>query len=125
MLIPEMHPGKDEPLEPALRDIESIQSLDTASLALRWALERMRALEKRAEELASDAKTAEAARAKTSAELEAAQGLLSRRLNDALGRERYYSKIEEYLNLRLEGGIDPDAPAQREARLAGRGGAGP
>ncbi|OGR95894.1 MAG: hypothetical protein A2V88_16570 [Elusimicrobia bacterium RBG_16_66_12] len=115
-----MPQDKDAALEPALRDIESIQSLDTARLALRWALERMRALEKRAEELASDAKTAEAARAKTSAELEAAQELLSRRLNEALERERYYSKIEEYLNLRLEGGIDPAALAKREARLEER-----
>ena len=40
--------GTDPALEPALRDIDSIQNLDTARLALRWALERMRALEKRA-----------------------------------------------------------------------------
>lgn len=115
-----MHKDKDDALEPALRDIESIQSLDTARLALRWALERMRTLEKHAEELSADAKTAEAARAKTAAELEAAQELLTRRVSEALERERYYSKIEEYLNLKLEGGIDPAALAKREARLEER-----
>lgn len=115
-----MHSGKDEPLEPALQDIESIQSLDTARLALRWALERMRTLEKRAEDLASDAKRAEDARAKTSSELEAAQELLSRRVSEAIERERYYSKIEEYLTLKLEGGFDPAALAQRAARVEER-----
>ncbi|HAZ08439.1 MAG TPA: hypothetical protein DCZ01_07965 [Elusimicrobia bacterium] len=112
-----MHPGKDEPLEPALRDIESIQSLDTARLALRWALERMRTLEKRAEELSTEAKRSEDARAKTSAELEAAQELLTRRVNESLERERYYSKIEEYLSLKLEGGLDPAVLAERAARI--------
>lgn len=115
-----MAPERDEALEPALRDIESIQSLDTARLALRWALERMRALEKHAEELSADAKTAEAARAKVASELEGAQELLGRRLNESLERERYYSKIEEYLSLKLEGGIDPSALAKREARLEAR-----
>jgi len=115
-----MAKDKDEALEPALRDIESIQSLDTARLALRWALERMRTLEKHAEELAEDSKTGEAARVKISSDLEAAQELLSRRLNESLERERYYSKIEEYLSLKLEGGIDPAALAKREARLEER-----
>lgn len=115
-----MPPGEYEPLEPALRDIESIQSLDTARLALRWALERMRTLEKRAEELSSEAKRSEDARAKTSSELEAARELLSRRVEESLERERYYSKIEEYLSLKLEGGLDPAALAEREARIGER-----
>ncbi|MEK7383203.1 MAG: hypothetical protein AAB262_07940 [Elusimicrobiota bacterium] len=115
-----MPQDKDEALEPALRDIESIQSLDTARLALRWALERMRTLEKHAEEATADSKRVENARTKIASELESAQELLTRRLNEALERERYYSKIEEYLNLKLEGGIEPAALAKREARIEER-----
>ena len=43
--------GSDPALEPALKDVDSIQNIDTARLALRWALERMRALEKRVQEV--------------------------------------------------------------------------
>jgi hypothetical protein len=113
-------PQRDQALEPALRDIESIQSLDTARLALRWALERMRALERRAADLEAGAKTAETARAKTAEELDAARALLSRRAAEAAERERYYAKVEEYLSLRLGGGLDAAALAAREARLEAR-----
>ena len=44
-------PDRNPALEPALRDVDNIQNLDTARMALRWALERMRALEKRADEM--------------------------------------------------------------------------
>src|ERR1700735_2950794 len=90
---------KDPALEPALRDVDSIQNLDTARLALRWALERMRALEKRVSEVESAAKLSDDARARAASELEGARDLLTRRSNEALERERYYAKIEEYLNL--------------------------
>jgi hypothetical protein len=89
---------KDAALEPALRDVESIQSLDTARLALRWALERMRALENRIGAAESAEKQSEDARLKAASELDAAHELLTRRTNEALERERYYAKIEEYLN---------------------------
>ena len=115
-----MHQNKDDALEPALRDIESIQSLDTARLALRWALERMRTLEKHAEELAAETKQAESARVKVASDLESARELLTRRVNEAVERERYYAKIEEYLDLKLEGGLDPAELAKREARLEER-----
>ncbi len=107
----------DPALEPALKDVESIQSLDTARMALRWALERMRALERRIDDVEGDAKKAAAAAARSAAELDAARELLSRRAAEAAERERYYAKIEEYLNLKLTGGLDPAALAQREARL--------
>ncbi len=111
---------RDQGLEPALRDVESIQSLDTARLALRWALERMRALERRVDESEAQAKRSEAARVKSAAEAEGARDLLTRRAGEAAERERYYAKIEEYLNLRLAGGLDAVALAQREARLEER-----
>jgi len=115
-----MNPEPDAALQSSLRDVDSIQNIDAARMTLRWALERMRVLEKRAEELAGDAARAEKARAKTSSELEAAQELLSRRVNEALERERYYAKIEEYLSLKLEGALDAACLAKREARVEAR-----
>lgn len=111
---------KDPALEPALRDVDSIQNLDTARLALRWALERMRALEKRVDEVEAAAKRSEDARAAAASELDAARDLLTRRAGEAAERERYYAKIEEYLNLKLAGGLEPAAMAQREARIDAR-----
>ncbi|MBI3565914.1 MAG: hypothetical protein HY079_12005 [Elusimicrobia bacterium] len=111
---------KDPSLEPALKDVENIQSLDTARMALRWALERMRALERRVEEVERDAKTAGDASARAAAELEAARDLLTRRASEAAERERYYAKVEEYLTLKVAGGLSPAALAQREARLEAR-----
>ena len=112
--------GSDPVLEPALRDVDSIQNLDTARLALRWALERMRALEKRADELETAARLSDGARAKAASELDGTRDLLTRRSNESLERERYYAKIEEYLNLKLEGGLDAAALAAREVRIDAR-----
>ena len=111
---------KDPALESALRDVDSVQNLDTARMALRWALERMRALEKRVQEVESAAKAADDGRARAAAELDGARDLLTRRANEALERERYYAKVEEYLNLKLEGGLNPATMAQREARIDAR-----
>jgi hypothetical protein len=111
---------KDPALEPALRDVDSIQNLDTARLALRWALERMRALEKRVSEVETAAKLSDDARARAAAELDGARDLLTRRASEGLERERYYAKIEEYLNLKLEGGLDAATLAKRETRIDAR-----
>ncbi len=111
---------QDAALEPALRDVDAIQNLDTARLALRWALERMRALEKHSSELEAAAKLSADARAKAAAELDGTRDLLTRRANESLERERYYAKIEEYLNLKLEGGLDAVALAKREVRIDAR-----
>ncbi len=108
---------KDAALEPALRDVDNIQNLDTARMALRWALERMRALEKRIEEVETASKAARDASAKSAAELDAARDLLTRRAGEAAERERYYAKIEEYLTLKLSGGLDAPALAKRETRI--------
>ena len=111
---------KDPALEPALRDVDSIQNLDTARLALRWALERMRALEKRVSEVEAASKLSDDARARAASELDGARDLLTRRASEGLERERYYAKIEEYLNLKLEGGLDASALAKRETRVDAR-----
>ena len=120
MLTPMSPKEKDSALEPALRDVDSIQNLDTARLALRWALERMRALEKRVDEVEAAAKRSEDARAAAASELDAARDLLTRRAGEAAERETYYAKIEEYLSLKLAGGMEPAAMAKREARIDAR-----
>ena len=101
-----------------MRDIEAIQSLDTARLALRWALERLRALERETRDAQEAGRRAEAAAAKTATELAAARDLLARRTNEALERERYGAKLEEYLSLKLAGQLDPGALVRREAALS-------
>jgi hypothetical protein len=111
---------EDRALEPALRDIESIQSLDTARLALRWALERLRALERRVQDGDETVRRAEAAAARGAAELAAAKDLLARRGGESLERERYYGKLEEYLNLKLAGALDAGLLARREAAVEQR-----
>ena len=111
---------EDPALEPALRDVDSIQNIDTARLALRWALERLRALERRAQDAEEASRRAEAAAARSGAELAAAKDLLTRRASESLERERYYGKLEEYLNLKLGGEFDAGALARREAAVARR-----
>lgn len=111
---------KNPALEPALRDVDNIQNLDTARLALRWALERMRSLEHRVDEADADARGSAAAAAKAASDLEAARDLLTRRTAEAVERERYFAKVEEYLSLKLEGGLDPVSLAEREARIDAR-----
>ncbi len=100
--------------------MDSIQNLDTARLALRWALERMRALEKRVSEVEAAAKLSDDARARAATELDGARELLARRATEGIERERYYAKIEEYLNLKLEGGLDVTSLAKRETRIDAR-----
>jgi len=109
---------EDRPLEPALRDIDSIQNLDTARLALRWALERLRGLERRVQDADEASRRSEAAAARAAAELASARDLLTRRASESLERERYYGKLEEYLNLKLGGELDAGALARREAAVA-------
>ncbi len=109
---------EDGTLEPALRDIESIQNLDTARLALRWALERLRGLERRVQDGEETVRRAEAAAARGATELASARDLLARRASETLEREAYYGKLEEYLNLKLAGELDAGALARREAAVA-------
>ncbi len=109
---------EDGTLEPALRDIESIQNLDTARLALRWALERLRGLERRVQDGEETVRRAEAAAARGATERASARDLLARRASETLEREAYYGKLEEYLNLKLAGELDAGALARREAAVA-------
>ncbi|HVC09297.1 MAG TPA: hypothetical protein VNH15_05105 [Elusimicrobiota bacterium] len=96
------------PQEPTLGNIEAINNIDTARMALRWALERLHALEKSKAEAAQ--KYAEEAK-----ELREAMAL---RAQETFEREAYYRKIEEYLSQHLSGEIDATALAKREIGLS-------
>jgi hypothetical protein len=93
---------------------DTIQNLDTARMALRWALERMHKLEQEKAFFAD--KTAESERAKNKAleEYAALQKTISLRGAEANQRELYYAKMEEFLSLQLGGKLDLPALAKRE-----------
>ncbi|MDE1976851.1 MAG: hypothetical protein KGI84_06295, partial [Elusimicrobia bacterium] len=98
------------PQEPTLGNIEAINNIDTARMALRWALERLHALEKSKSEAAQQ-------HAEETKELREAMAL---RAQETLEREAYYRKIEEYLSQHLAGEIDASALAKREIGLSQR-----
>lgn len=75
--------------QPDLSQIESINNIETARMALRWALERIHALE-------------------TS---------LSSRTKESSERDLYYSKIEQYLSQKLEGKLNAEGLAKKEVEL--------
>ncbi|MBI4425335.1 MAG: hypothetical protein HY554_16520 [Elusimicrobia bacterium] len=100
-----------------LANVDSINNIDTARMALRWALERLHVLE------AAKAEGSERLGKESKWRAEAEEEV--RRLKTALGmktaqgeeRERYYKKVEGFLSLRLAGQVDIAALAQREAEL--------
>ncbi len=108
----EPDPGVD------LSTIETIHNLDTARMALRWALERIQALEKVKNENQADLKREAAsiqALAAENAELKQSALL---RADEARQRELYYAKMEEFVSLRLEGKLDLASLMKREADTA-------
>lgn len=93
---------------------DTIQNLDTARMALRWALERMHKLEQEKGALADKGAEAERARSKAQEEYAALQKTISLRGSEANQRELYYAKMEEFLSLQLGGKLDLPALAKRE-----------
>ena len=75
-----MEPPKPDPAAPSsVVDVENIHSIDTARMALRWALERLRALGDEKQALERRAATAETVARKAAAEqTEIKQALASR-----------------------------------------------
>ena len=106
----------DEPR--SLQDIESIQSLDTARLALRWALEKIQSLEKDKAGLSDKAEAAERSREKTQENLISLQKTIGIKNAESTQRELYYAKLEEYLSLKLEGKLDASLLAKKELEVS-------
>lgn len=96
---------------------DTIQNLDTARMALRWALERMHKLEQEKGALADTAAASERAKNRSQEEYAALQKTLSMRSADTDQRELYYSKLEEFLSMQLGGKLDLAALAKRELEV--------
>lgn len=107
-----MEPDKHTPQQ--ILDPSTIENLETARAALRWALERLRSTEEKVGELDRALEEERRARAKTLDDQAALQRSLALRSSDADQRELYYARLEEFLSLKLEGKIDLAALAKRE-----------
>ncbi len=101
-----------------LASVESINNLDTARMALRWALERLHALEKLKQELAVSAERDSKARTQAEAESQALRESLKQRETETRGRELYFRKLEEFVSLRLAGQIDVKALIEKDVELS-------
>ena len=113
-----MEPPKPDPAAPSsVVDVENIHSIDTARMALRWALERLRALGDEKQALERRAATAETVARKAAAEQTEIKQALASRDGIAGDREAYFKRLEEFLSLRLEGKLDPAALAKREMEV--------
>lgn len=101
-----------------LSHIEAINNLDTARLALRWALERIHSLQFMKEQ--AERKAVEDASARRRAEEDRAdlQRVLSLRGEEDSQRAAYYAKLEAYLSQQLAGKLDLAALIKREAQNA-------
>jgi hypothetical protein len=98
-------------------DVDTIGNLDTARMALRWALERLHKETDQKHALEGRLKDAENALRKAVEEHGALQRTLSLRSGEADERELYYRRLEEFLSLRLEGKLDPAALAHKELEV--------
>jgi hypothetical protein len=91
-----------------IADVGAIQNIDTARMALRWALERMRAVEKAKGDNDDAFK-------KVREELAAMKSSLLSKEQETREREAYYSKMEELLSLRLSGKLDVEALVKEQS----------
>lgn len=100
-----------------LGNLDRINNIETARMALRWALERLHVLEAAKAE-SSDRSTREAKwRSEAEDEVRRLKATLAIKTTQHEERERYYKRIEEFLSLRLAGQIDVAALAKRETDL--------
>jgi len=107
--------GKD-PID--LSSIEAIHDLNAARLALRWALERVHALQKGHAELVDKLDAEQKARTKAENDRRALERKVSLHLEAGEERLAYYSRMEEYNSLRLARKPDEKDIAQRELELS-------
>ncbi|MCX5788163.1 MAG: hypothetical protein NTX64_06605, partial [Elusimicrobia bacterium] len=100
-----------------LGEVDKLDNIETARMALRWALERLHTLEtakaEASERLGNEAKW----RAQAEEEARHLKSSLALKIAQAEDRERYYKRVEEFLSLRLAGKVDIAALAQREAEV--------
>ncbi len=108
-------PDAESPTPPDLSHIEEINNLDTARMALRWALERLDSVQKEKIELSARVEhmSDEAQRLKKDNEI--LQKTIFLRSQEADERELYYARMEEFISSSLSGKIDFKTLIEREA----------
>lgn len=111
-----MEPDKHTPEQ--ILDPSTIENLETARAALRWALERLTKAEGSVEDLTRRLGEEAGARGKALDDHAALQRTLALRSTEADHRELYYAKLEEFLSLKLDGKVDLAALAKREVESA-------
>jgi hypothetical protein len=111
----------DEPREISSLDlsaIEALHSIDTARMALRWALERIHGLEKTAAGLSEKLERESSARETAENERAAMERALRLRAEEVQSRQAYYAQMQEFVQLRLSGNPEASTVAGRELELA-------
>ena len=101
-----------------LGEVDAINNLDTARMALRWALERLHSLEKLKAELAESAELKTRLHAEAEWEKAALARTLAQKELDGRRRELYYQKLEEFVSLRLAGQLDAKALIERDVETS-------
>jgi hypothetical protein len=99
-------------------DIEAINNLETARMALRWALERIHALQLAKEDSDRKAVAEAAARGHAESEYKDIQRVLALRGQEDTQRQAYFAKLEAYLSQHFAGKLDLAALMKREIQTA-------
>jgi len=111
------HPAADG--APAdLSHIEAINNLDTARMALRWALERIQSLQLLKDEAQRQEAGAAAERRQAEEDRKDLQRVLELRSQEDAQRAAYYAKLEAYLSQHFAGKLDLAALIKREVQTA-------
>ncbi|MFA6317379.1 MAG: hypothetical protein WC943_08170, partial [Elusimicrobiota bacterium] len=108
--------ASSEPTAPA--DIDGINNIDTARMSLRWALERISAIEKLRVETADKAAKEERARTAIERECQALRRAMAANAEELSQREVYYKKLEGLMDLKLAGKLDIEALVHHEGEVA-------
>lgn len=98
--------------------IDRINSMDTARMTLRWALERLQNLEKSNRELDARARAAEAARDSAQRALKHLEASSQASAEGELERRDYYKRMEQLLSDYCAGRFDIGTLIQREQEVA-------
>jgi hypothetical protein len=113
--------GADSATEAAPADlshIEAINNLDTARMALRWALERLNSLQMLKDQAERKAIDSAAERSRVDLDRKDLQRVMELRKQEDTQRATYYAKLETYLSQQFAGKLDLTALIKREAQTA-------
>ncbi|MDD5657763.1 MAG: hypothetical protein PHF00_10975 [Elusimicrobia bacterium] len=106
------------PAVPDLSDPQAINNIDTARMALRWALERMQGLQQAKEGAERKAAAEAAARGQAEGDRKDMQRVLELRGREDAQRTAYYAKLESFLSEHFAGKLDLAAFIKREIQVS-------